>query len=218
VLRGWVAHLRRHGPAPEVPARVDALLLSHLHFDHLDLPSLRLLPAGVRVLAPAGAAPLLAGARTGPVEELRPGDVADVGGVRVEATPARHDPRRRPLGARADPIGFVVRGGKPAYFAGDTDLFPEMERLRPVGVALLPVAGWGPRLGPGHMNAEAAARAVEVLRPEVAVPIHWGTLHPRIRRRGEWFHRPPREFAERVDRLVPETEVRILEHGGSLEL
>jgi L-ascorbate metabolism protein UlaG (beta-lactamase superfamily) len=197
---------------------VDAVLLSHLHYDHLDLPSLRLLGRGVQVLAPAGAAPVLRDAHRGPLEELRPGDAADVGGVRVEATPARHDPRRRPFGTRARPIGFVVRGERPVYFAGDTELFPGMKDLRPVGVALLPVAGWGPKLGPGHMDAQAAARAVEALRPEVAVPIHWGTLHPRNRRRGEWFDGPPHEFAEHVDRLVPETDVRILRPGGSLEL
>jgi L-ascorbate metabolism protein UlaG (beta-lactamase superfamily) len=93
-----------------------------------------------------------------------------------------------------------------------------MARIGPVDAALLPVAGWGPALGPGHMDAEAAARAAELVRPRIAVPIHWGTLHPRARRRGAWFDRPPHEFAERVDRLVPETEVRILEPGGLLEL
>jgi L-ascorbate metabolism protein UlaG (beta-lactamase superfamily) len=219
VLRGRVAHLRRHGPSPPLPGPVDAVLLSHLHYDHLDLPSLRLLQRGVRVLAPRGSAALLRGEGFDDVEELDPGDAAQVVGVRVEATRAEHDSRRRPLGGpRAAPIGFVVRGDKPVYFAGDTDLFPGMEELRPIGVALLPVAGWGPTLGPGHMDAEAAAHAVDVLRPEVAVPIHWGTLHPRGRRRGDWFDQPPHEFAERVDRLVPETDVRILEPGGSVEL
>ena len=70
------------------------------------------------------------------------------------------------------------------YFAGDTDLFDEMAELAPVDVALLPVAGWGPRLGPGHMNAERAARAAALLRPLVAIPIHWGTFHPTYARRG----------------------------------
>jgi L-ascorbate metabolism protein UlaG (beta-lactamase superfamily) len=218
VLRGRVAHLRRHGPVPEAPADVDAVLLSHLHYDHLDLPSLRLLSPGVRVLAPAGAAPVLSDARLGSLEELRPGDAAPVGGVRVEATPARHDPRRRPFGLRADPIGFVLRGDAPVYFAGDTELFPGMEDLRPVAVALLPVAGWAPRMGPGHMDAEAAARAAEVLRPRIAVPIHWGTFHPRGRKRGAWFSDPPEVFAAQVAELAPDVEVRVLAPGESIEL
>jgi L-ascorbate metabolism protein UlaG (beta-lactamase superfamily) len=68
------------------------------------------------------------------------------------------------------------------------------------------------------MDSEAAAQAAALLRPRVAVPIHWGTLHPRGRRRGSWFHAPPHEFAARVAELAPEVDVRILEPGGSLEL
>jgi L-ascorbate metabolism protein UlaG (beta-lactamase superfamily) len=218
VLRARLAHLRRHAPAPEVPAGVDAVLLSHLHYDHLDLPSLNLLPSDVRVLAPAGAGALLGPAGIRHVEELVPGDVTDAGGLRIEATPAEHDDRRRPLGARATPIGFVVRGRPSVYFAGDTGMFPGMAELAPVDVALLPVAGWGPKLGPGHMDSEDAAQAAALLRPGVAVPIHWGTLHPRGRRRGTWFHAPPHEFAARVAELAPDVDVRILEPGGVLEL
>jgi L-ascorbate metabolism protein UlaG (beta-lactamase superfamily) len=219
VLRGRVAHLRRHGAAPTVPARVDAVLLSHLHYDHLDLPSLKLLPNDVRVLAPAGAGALLRSAGVQDIKELVPGETAEVAGVRIEATPAEHDDRRRPGGgARATPLGFVVRGRPSVYFAGDTDIFPGMADLAPIDAALLPVAGWGPTLGPGHMDAEQAAEAAALLRPAVAVPIHWGTLHPRGRRRGAWFDTPPHRFATRVAELAPEVEVRVLEPGAALEL
>jgi L-ascorbate metabolism protein UlaG (beta-lactamase superfamily) len=218
VLRSRLVHLRRHGAAPTVPERIDAVLLSHLHYDHLDLPSLGLLPADVRVLAPAGAGALLRSAGVQHVEELVPGETAEVAGIRIETTPAEHDDRRRPLGARATPLGFVVRGRPSVYFAGDTDIFPGMADIAPVDAALLPVAGWGPTLGPGHMDAEQAAEAVALLRPAVAVPIHWGTLHPRGRRRGTWFDTPPRRFAARVAELAPEVDVRVLEPGATLEL
>jgi L-ascorbate metabolism protein UlaG (beta-lactamase superfamily) len=201
-----------------VPGGVDAVLLSHLHYDHLDLPSLKMLPNDVRVLAPAGAGALLRSAGVRQVEELLPGETAEVSGVRIEATPAEHDDRRRPLGARATPLGFVVRGRTSVYFAGDTDVFPGMADLAPIDAALLPVAGWGPTLGPGHMDAEQAAEAAALLRPAVAVPIHWGTLHPRGRRRGAWFHTPPHMFAARVAELAPEVDVRVLEPGAALEL
>jgi L-ascorbate metabolism protein UlaG (beta-lactamase superfamily) len=218
VLRSRVVHLRRIGPAPEVPVQLDAVLLSHLHYDHLDLASLRLLPRDVRVLVPAGAAALVRRAGFASIEELVPGEVAEVGGTRIAATPAEHDDRRRPLGPRAVPIGFLVRGERSVYFAGDTDLFPGMEELRPVDVALLPVAGWGPTMGPGHMDARQAARAVEAVRPTTAVPIHWGTLHPRWRSRGSWFSDPPSAFAAQVAELAPDVEVRVLAPGESLDL
>jgi L-ascorbate metabolism protein UlaG (beta-lactamase superfamily) len=142
------------------------------------------------------------------------GESVEVAGAEVRAVPALHDARRRPWsGAMADPLGFVIGPGPSVYFAGDTDLFDEMAGLAPVEVALLPVAGWGPRLGPGHMNAERAARAAALLRPLVAIPIHWGTFHPAYARRGAWFSEPPREFAAYVAALAPSVDVRVLMPG-----
>jgi L-ascorbate metabolism protein UlaG (beta-lactamase superfamily) len=217
VLRPRVLHLRRHGPAPGVPA-VDAALLSHLHYDHLDLPSLRMLEPTPRLVCPAGAGEFLERAGFPGAEELSPGASLEVGGVRVEATPALHDEKRRPRGPEAAPLGFLLRAERSVYFAGDTDLFEGMAELGPVDVALLPVAGWSPRLGSGHLDPQGAARAAALLRPRVAVPIHWGTLHPVNRARGAWFTDPPVEFAAQVAELAPDVEVRTLAPGESLEL
>jgi L-ascorbate metabolism protein UlaG (beta-lactamase superfamily) len=202
---------------PPEPGPVDAVLLSHLHYDHLDLPSLRMLTPGPRLFCPPGSAGFLDEAGFAG-EELGVGEDARVGDVVVRATPAEHDGRRRPLGVRAEAIGFLVRGSQSVYFAGDTDLFAGMGDLGPIDVALLPVAGWGPRLGPGHLDAERAARAAELLCPRTVVPIHWGTLHPRGRRRGPWFEDPPLRFAAHVAERAPEVEVRVLSPGESLKL
>jgi L-ascorbate metabolism protein UlaG (beta-lactamase superfamily) len=222
VLRPGFAHIRRHAapPAPDVGARVDAVLISHLHLDHLDVRSLRRLDGSVRLLVPRGAGEFLRSRGFSHVEELAPGESRDVDGVEVVATPAVHDGRRWPVsGPRAIPIGFVARGARSVYFAGDTDLFGEMDGLEPgLDLALIPVWGWGPTLGPGHLTPERAARAAQLLRPRTAVPIHWGTFRPLSRRMGDRLTAPPREFAHRVAELAPEVVVRVLEPGESLEL
>jgi len=219
VLRSRVVHLRRHGTTPEPPERVDAVLLSHLHYDHADLPSLRLLGSDVRVLAPRGSGAWLRRAGFPNAEELSAGERTNARGVEVTAVRASHDDRRRPGGGpRAEPIGFVVAGDRRIYFAGDTDLFDGMARLTPLDVALLPIAGWGPRLGSGHLDAERAARAAAMMRPRLAVPIHWGTLRPRWARDRAWFRDPPHMFEAALARLAPDVDVQVIAPGEWLEL
>ena len=222
VLRPGFAHIRRHAapPAAGVAEHVDAVLISHLHLDHLDLASLRSLDGSFRLLVPRGAGAFLRGQGFAQVEELARGESRDVAGVEVVATPAVHDARRWPvIGPRASPIGFVIRAAHSVYFAGDTDLFDGMDGLEPeLDLALLPVWGWGPRLGPGHLDPARAARAAQLLRPRIAVPIHWGTFYPRGRRHGDRLTAPPREFAARVAQLAPWVTVSVLEPGSALAL
>jgi L-ascorbate metabolism protein UlaG (beta-lactamase superfamily) len=112
-------------------------------------------------------------------------------------------------------LGYVVSGSRTVYFAGDTDLFDGMDAIAdPLDVALVPVAGWGPRLPPGHLDPARAAEAVRRLRPRVAVPIHWGTLKP-VYRRTPYSGGAPEEFAARVAEVAPGVEVRILRIGES---
>jgi L-ascorbate metabolism protein UlaG (beta-lactamase superfamily) len=223
LLRARVAHLRRQ-TAPvdlSVSARPDAALISHLHHDHLDLASLRLLGGDTPLLVPAGAGAWLRRRGFETVTEMRVGEVAGVGAVAITAMEARHDGRRHPGGPRAEALGYLVSGGREVYFAGDTELFDGMCSGPPrLDVALLPVAGWGPRLGPGHMDPLDAARAARLLKPRVAIPVHWGTLlpigtapHHRAR-----LADPPRLFARHVAQLAPEVEVRVLAPGEATTL
>ncbi len=218
---------RRIGPLVRIGAPVDesavgaidAVLLSHLHADHADVPSLRRLRAST-LIAPAGAADWLRGRRLTGVRELRPGGRARIGALTIEATPAAHEGKRAPLGPVADPIGFLISGSTSVYFAGDTDLFPEMSALHGrVDIALLPVSGWGPTLGPGHLNPERAAQAAEIIAPAVAIPIHWGTFTlPRPAPRPADPAAPARAFAECCRRYAPHVEVRMLAPGASTKL
>jgi L-ascorbate metabolism protein UlaG (beta-lactamase superfamily) len=217
LLRPRVSYLRRVAPPAAVPeGELDAVLISHVHYDHLDFASLRSLRAK-RFVVPHGAGRLLGRRGLGPVIELGEDDELPLGGLTVRATHAAH-PSRRIVGASAS-LGFVVTGSLRVYFAGDTDLFDEMRRLAPLDVALLPVWGWGPRLGPGHLDPRQAAEALRLLEPRVAIPIHWGTYMRMGMSRDRY---PLREPAERFERLAgelaPDVTVRILEPGETLAL
>jgi L-ascorbate metabolism protein UlaG (beta-lactamase superfamily) len=222
LLRDRVAHLRRQTPLVDrsVFGSPDAVLISHLHHDHLDLASLRILGCDTPLIVPVGAAAWLGRHGFSTVMELGVGDVANVGELAVTAVEARHD-GGRPGGPRTDALGYLLRGRREVYFAGDTELFAGMSEIsRLLDVALLPVAGWGPTLGPGHMDPLDAARAVELIEPRIAIPVHWGTLLPigLIRRGRMGLGDPPRLFAEHVARLAPSVEVRIVAPGQETKL
>ena len=219
VLRNRIAHLRRHAPPAVAPSELDAALISHMHHDHLDLPSLRALDPGVRLIVPRGAARAMR--KLGrEVEELGVGDETTVGGARVLAVEAAHDGRRGPWGAAAETLGFVVEGAARVYFAGDTEVFPGMADLGRIDCALLPIWGWGFTLGPGHMDPGEAAEATALVAPSIAVPIHWGTFLPITARARHkpLLVLPPQRYAERAAELAPDTEVRVLAPGDALEL
>jgi L-ascorbate metabolism protein UlaG (beta-lactamase superfamily) len=202
-------------------AGLDAVLISHLHHDHVDMPSLRRLSRDIPAVGPLGSAGLLKRAGFRHTIELAHGASAELGGIEIRAVPARHSGFRVPFGPAAEAIGFDIRAARRTYFAGDTDLFPEMSELAgSLDLAMLPVWGWGPKLGAGHLDPESAAQAAALLRPHVCVPIHWGSFYPRglERHRPRPLRDPPHAFAARVAELAPDVDVRVLEPGGSTEL
>ncbi|RZU23637.1 MBL fold metallo-hydrolase [Streptomyces sp. BK239] len=220
-----LAHLRRRrGAVPPPEAwRADVAVVSHLHADHLHVPSLARLAPGTRLLVPRGAPRAVPGLRRLThlrVTEMAPGDETDAGPVRIRAVPAEHDGRRLPVGPHRSPaLGYVVEGEASTYFAGDTGLFEGMaEEVGPVDVALLPVGGWGPYLGEGHLDAGRAAQALARLAPRSAVPVHYGTYWPigMDAVRPHEFHAPGEEFVRRAAQRAPAVAVHRLAHGESV--
>jgi L-ascorbate metabolism protein UlaG (beta-lactamase superfamily) len=221
LVRPRVLHLRRVGRAFRLDEqKPDVVLISHVHYDHLDFASLRLLGSSPLFVVPRGAGPLLRRRGFEHVVEVEPGDEEQVRGITIRATHAEHDSRRGPFGAQTSALGYLVSGSASTYFAGDTDLFAGMGAIADdLDLALLPVAGWGPRLPPGHLNPRTAAEALALLRPRIAVPIHWGTYRRLgLTRDPHELREPAESFARFAADLVPAVEVRIVPVGGTLEL
>lgn len=218
VVRARVAHLRRPAQVPPAAlAPADLVLVSHVHWDHLDLPSLGLIERDTPIVVPAGAGRLLDRHGFRHVVEVKAGDVFGVQDVSVRATHAEHTATRGPFGVRAPALGYLIERPRKIYFAGDTDLFAGMAALSgSLEVALLPIWGWGPRLPPGHLDPERAARALQLLRPRIAIPIHWGTYSPISRPHAS--DGPAQEFVRQASLLAPQIDVRVLAIGGSLPL
>ena len=207
----------RPGPrarvAPTSPLRVpvDCVLLSDLHRDHADLPTLRGLPRTGPLIVPPPARQWLLGKGIADVQELAPAHATAVGRLGITAIRGRHDPRRHPFGPSAQPLAFLLANSLSVYFAGDTAALPEMADLRGrVDVALLPIAHGRPRLGHGHPDPEEAAAAVALINPAVVIPIHWsdgpGGAHSTQRIRDS----PAQRFAAQARRYAPRVDVRVV--------
>ena len=214
-----LGHLRRHHPIePATMATPDVILISHVHIDHLHLPSLRMFDRDVAVVVPAGAEDLVRRCGFRDVRPTRAGQTHEIGTVTVETVRAVHDRRRGPHSrVAADPVGFVLRAPDVAvYAAGDTDLFDEMGTWAPIDVALLPIWGWGSTLGDGHLDPRTAAHATTLIEPTVVVPVHWGTYSPIGLRRPSWLDVPAERFRVELDAVGAGGSLRLLTPGGSL--
>jgi len=223
VLRTRMGHLRRRRGRvdPEVLRGIDTILVSHAHYDHLDIPSLERLGRVTPTVVPRGVGALVRRRSFAHVMEIDEGETISVGAVSVTATLAEHDGRRN-LFDSGRTLGYVVEGSSRIYFAGDTDLFPAMAELGHLDLALVPIWGWGPSLGRGkHMDPERAAEALSLLRPRIAVPIHWGTYHPLhlgLREAPRYLSEPPERFVRAAANVAPDVEVRVLQPGETLDL
>ena len=218
LLTRRVAHLRRRCPLPDASITdVDVVLVTHLHMDHLHLRSLRRIRPGARVIAPTGSVPLLRSAGVTSWTEVAVGDRVEHGPLTIDVVPARHGSGRGPHSrVTADPVGYVVGAGERRhYVAGDTDLFDEMADLGVVDVAFLPIWGWGPTIGSGHLDPARAAVATELIRPRVVVPVHWGTYAPEdVRRRlPSWFEGPMHRFDDELRAAGLHSRLQVVRPG-----
>jgi N-acyl-phosphatidylethanolamine-hydrolysing phospholipase D len=193
------------GVAMDALPRVDFALVSHDHYDHLDLPSVRVLARrGVRFVVPSGVGEIVRRAG-GEVTELEWWERKDMGPVTVHCVPSRHFSGRSLLDRnRRLWAGFVVEGpGRRFYHAGDTatfDGFSEIgRRLGPIDLAAMPIGAYLPRrmMASVHVTPEEALQGALAARASRVAAMHWGTFDLA----DEPLDEPPRRFRAEAQRL-----------------
>jgi L-ascorbate metabolism protein UlaG (beta-lactamase superfamily) len=209
---------RNAGPGLRVDQlpRIDASLVTHNHYDHLDLPTLRAVSAPV--VAGLGTRPTL---KDLPCTELAWWDRMQVGGLTVAFVPGQHWSRRG-VGDINEALwgGFVVEGGGARiYHAGDTAYFGGFheigKRFPRLDAALLPIGAYDPAwfMSSMHLDPEQALQAFVDLGASTFVAMHWGTF----KLADEPLDEPPvRLEADRVRRGLPRERVRVLAIGESI--
>jgi L-ascorbate metabolism protein UlaG (beta-lactamase superfamily) len=184
----WIGPRRRRKPGislQNLPS-IDLVLITHNHYDHLDLPTLRLLAArgDSTFIVPLGVADLLRKENIGPLHELDWGESSLFAGATIHSVPALHFSARG-IWDRNKTLwcGYVVEcQDRLIYFAGDTafgDHFLQIrEKFGSPDLALLPIGAYEPRwfMSPVHMSPDEAVKAHEVLRAKTSIAIHQGTF------------------------------------------
>lgn len=221
--------LRRRGRQPDRSAwkGADAVLLSHLHHDHAEVRSLELLDSAPVLTAPENAAWATAKGLNG--RGLAPQEWVPVGAddraVSVRLVPAVHGARPMPHRPNAA-NGHLLRGPSgTVWVAGDTELYPDLELLPSwaggaIDLAVIPIAGWGPRLSPGHLGPEEAATACLMVGAQWAIPVHWNTLYLPTTKMwpGGWMTKPGPAFVDALAREAPTCHPLVLDLGESARI
>jgi len=205
---------------PEEITDLDLILISHAHYDHLDLPSLKRLPKKAFLVVPRGCKSFVEDLGFSTVMEMGWNRVIEVHGLRIEAIRPAHWGRRTPLdGEDRGYNGYLIsKDGRGILFAGDTGyskMFAEKGREQNLSVAFFPISAYKPDwFRTNHATPEQALQMFLESGARFMVPIHWGTFI--------LSHEPLEEPLEKLRvesrRLKIEERVIILKHGESFSV
>lgn len=150
---------------PDDSEPADLVLITHDHYDHCDLNTIKKIrKTATYILGPEDVAKKISSTGV-----LRSGDVTGFDEIKVKAVPSYNTEKHSH--PRDSGLGFIIEvGSKRIYHAGDTDNIPEMKDLGGITVALLPVGGTY------TMNVDEAVEAIKLIKPDIAVPMHYGSI------------------------------------------
>jgi len=209
--------------------RVDAILITHSHVDHLNRWSLKAIERDTHLVVPRGCKGIVADLGFAKVTEVTAGDQLAVAGLEIEAVATRHDNGRWRKRDTPECVGYVVAGGGArVHHAGDVDfsdhaIFDDIGKKFSIDATLLPIGGMMPvwyyrsrrrALDRGiHIDPDCALDIFERLGAKHLVPVHWGTLHLRL-----GLPSMPRRRLAKIAQQRNAAGVRILAHGEALPL
>ncbi len=214
----WALHRKsKPGLTQTLLNPVNLVLISHGHYDHLDIPTVKRLPRTATVIVPKGLDGYFTRLGFKDVRVMSWWEQTTVHGTRIIAVPANHFKGRRPL-LKSLYQGYVIDGNYQIYFAGDTGWFDEIDDIGKIfrlDVAILPIGAYNPWAIFGHhMTPEDSVKAFQHLHAAVMIPIHWGAFRLSI----EPLDEPIKRLKQTVKDAGIRDRVMILKPGDTFSL